>query len=102
MPQDDIIQRMARGELTADERAGYSENTRGYVEHQPKPNKVSFKLTKAQKLAIFQDIKFKVVDGMTSDEIGRSVVACIDEHLAEKESEAYGKSLKKGVIRRVE
>lgn len=70
-------------------------------------NKVPFALSKEQKVAFYQDLKDRIVDGDTPDEIARDVLASVEEHLKEKQSEAYGETnprLKggKGGFRRVE
>jgi len=68
---------------------------------------VPFSLGKEEKIAIFQDVRDRIEGGQSSSDIARDVVACIDEHLKDKESEAYGHTnpkLKggKGGFRRVE
>ena len=68
---------------------------------QPK-KKVSLKLKSEEKLAIYHQIKERVIKGATPDDISKAVIACLDEHLEEKEKEAFGKELSKGLIRRVE
>jgi hypothetical protein len=52
--------------------------------------KVSFSLSTEEKMAIYQDVKFRIQDGNTPDQISKDVVACMEEHLKEKEQEAYG------------
>ena len=90
----DILQRLVGNRLTADEKQGYSEKGKVLAtDPEPvEPRKISFALTKEQRLAIYQDVKNRVVDGMTPDGIGKAVLACIEEHLKEKEGEAYGDS----------
>lgn len=110
--QNDIVQRLATGRLTAEEKKGYSEDNVKYGTENPEPKeprKVSFALDQEQKIAVYQDVKLRVVDGATPDDIGKAVVACIEQHLAEKEEEAYGSvnpklkgDKKKGGFRRVD
>lgn len=110
--QDDIAQRLARGQLTLEEKKGYSKDNSKYGTENPEPEeprKVSFALDKEQKIAVYQDVKHRVIDGATPDDIGKAVVACLEQHLREKEAEAYGKEnpklkgdLKKGGFRRAE
>ena len=68
---------------------------------------VKFELSKEQKIAVYQDVKDRVANGSTPDEIARDVLASMQEHLKEKESEAYGETNPKlnggkGGFRRVE
>lgn len=103
---NDIVQRLATGKLTEAERKGYSEENSKYgTENQIlEPKKISFGLQKEERIAIYQDIKDRVMNGATPDDIGKAVVACIEEILAEKEKEAYGggKPPAKGGFSRVE
>jgi hypothetical protein len=69
--------------------------------------KIPFAFSKEEKIAIYYDIKDRLDSGKSSDEIACDVLACMEEHLKEKESEAYGEinsKLKggKGGFRRVE
>jgi hypothetical protein len=111
--KNDVVQRLVTGRLTADEKRGVSEENRRWDtdEMEPlEPRAVKFALRNDQKLAVYQDVRQRVVDGATPDEIGRAVVACIEEHLREKEEEAYGSNKefvnqrtgKKGGFKRVE
>ena len=94
MSSRDIIQRMVRGQLTENEKRGYSEENEHFqIEEQQEFRKVSFALSKEEKIAIYQDVKFRVIDGMTPDAIGKAVVACMEEHLKQKEDQAYGAEL---------
>lgn len=106
MTKSDIVQRLVSGKLTQNEKRGYSEEGLKHSSENPEPaepRKVSFALSKDDKIAIYQDVKLRVIDGATPDDIGKAVVACIDEFLKEKENEAYGQTApNKGVIRRVE
>jgi|SRR5690606_37049262 len=107
-----IVQRLATGQLTDLERRGYSEEGLQITVDKDEllePKKVSFALTSEEKTAIYQDIKYRVIQGMTPDAIGKAVVACMDEILKEKENAAYGNENpklngdpKKGGFRRVE
>ena len=70
---------------------------------------MSFKLTKEEKLAVFMDVRNRIVDGTSPDNIGKAIVSCIEEHLSEKEELAYGeespivgKGAKGGGFRRTE
>lgn len=68
---------------------------------------VPFELTKDQKIAFYQDVKDRVRNGATPDEIARDVLASMEEHLREKQQEAKGEvnpKLKggKGGFKRVE
>lgn len=108
----DIVQRLATGQLTDLERRGYSEENIQFATENPEleiKKKVSFAFNQTEKLAIYQEIKDRVVKGMTPDAISRAVIACMEEHLKEKEKEAYGISnsqmngdMKKGGFRRAE
>jgi hypothetical protein len=109
----DILQRLVTNNLTPDERRGVSDFNRDFdtEEIQPlEPIAVSFYLNPNQKHAIYLDVKNRIIDGKSPDDIALSVVACIEEHLKEKQAEAYGfvkdftnpKSGKKGGFRRVE
>lgn len=108
----DIVQRLARGNLTEFERRGYSEDGLQITadkDKPPEPRKVSFALTSEEKLSIYHEVKQRVVQGMTPDSIGKAIIACMDEHLKEKEEQAYGVTNpklngdpKKGGFRRVE
>ena len=103
--ENSVVQRLATGTLTEDDKRGYSEENEKFRDGAPppEPTKVSFKLKKEEKIAMFQDIKSRVIDGSTPEEIGRAVIACMEEVLEEKEAEAYGKAGRKiGLIRRVE
>ncbi len=107
--QNDIVQRLATGRLTSEEKKGYSEDNSKYGTENPEPKeprKVSFALSQEEKIAIYQDVKLRVIDGATPDNIGKAVVACMEQYLAEKEDEAYGltnsKLTGKGGFRRVE
>lgn len=116
MSQKDIVQRLATGRLTADERRGVHEGTKQWDKDEMDPHEpitVEFKLTDDQKYAVYQDVKQRVIDGATPDDIGKAVVACMEQHLNEKQMEAYpqvygagkefkGKSGKKGGFRRVD
>jgi hypothetical protein len=53
-------------------------------------NKVPFALSKEQKISVYQDLRDRIESGNTPDEIARDVLACMEEHLKEKEAEAYG------------
>jgi hypothetical protein len=69
--------------------------------------KVPFAFSKEEKVSIYQDLKFRLQDGQDPDEIARDVLACMEDHMKEKQAEAYGESnskLKggKGKFRRVE
>ena len=69
--------------------------------------KVPFAFSKEEKIAVYQDLKGRLEDGQDPDEIARDVLACMEEHMKEKEAEAYGESnpkLKggKGKFKRVE
>ncbi len=69
--------------------------------------KVPFAFSKEEKISISQDIQSRVIAGKRPDEIARDVLACMEEHLKEKESAAYGETnpkLKggKGGFRRAE
>lgn len=90
--KNDIVQRLVTGMLTEDEKRGVSEEHKRWDrDHEPlEPRAVRFALTKEQKIAIYQDVKQRVVFGATPDDIGKAVVACIEEHLKDKENEAYG------------
>lgn len=103
----DIVQRLVKGQLTEFERKGYSEDNIQFAiegEAPKEPRKVSFKLSSEEKLSIYQDVKSRVIHGMTPDSIGKAIVACMDEILKEKEDEAYGTTNPKlkGGFRRVE
>lgn len=113
----DIVQRLALGLLTADEKRGVSEGNKQWDKDEMDPHEpiaVDFRLTEEQKEAVYQDVRQRVVQGATPDDIGKAVVACIEQHLGEKQAEAYpavygggtkefkGKSGKKGGFRRVE
>lgn len=110
--KNDIVQRLAQGKLTYEEKQGYSEENSKFGTENPEsqePRKISFALDKEQKIAVYQDVKHRVIDGATPDDIGKAVVACINDHLAEKEAEAYCKinpklkgDKKKGGFTRVE
>lgn len=105
--KNDTLQRLVRGELTNDEKMGYSDNGKKYATEGPLPDepkkKVSFSLTEDEKLSIYQDVRLKVINGETPSNIGKAVVFCIEEILREKEKEAYGEELKPGgVFRRTE
>jgi hypothetical protein len=110
--QNDIVQRLATGRLTSEEKRGYSEDNSKYGTENPEPKeprKISFALNQEEKLAIYQDVKLRVIDGATPDEIGKAVVACMNQYLEEKENEAYGSAnpnlkgdKKKGGFRRVD
>lgn len=68
---------------------------------------VPFSFSKEEKIAIYQDVHSRIIDGKRPDEIARDVLLCMEEHLKEKESEAYGETnskLKggKGGFRRAE
>jgi hypothetical protein len=69
--------------------------------------KVPFSFSKEEKIAIYQDLKARLDDSKSSDEIAKDVLSCMEEHLKDKESEAYGETnpkLKggKGKFRRVD
>jgi hypothetical protein len=69
--------------------------------------KVPFAFSKEEKIAVFQDLKCRLEDGQDPAEIARDVLACMEEHMKEKQAEAYGETnskLKggKGKFRRVE
>jgi hypothetical protein len=69
--------------------------------------KVPFELSKEEKVAFYQDVKDRVANGSSPDEIARDVLASVQEFLKEKEAEAYGEvnpKLKgvKGGFKRVE
>jgi len=69
--------------------------------------KVPFAFSREEKISVYQDLKDRLKDGQDPDEIARDVLACMEEHLKEKETEAYGETnskLKggKGKFRRVE
>jgi hypothetical protein len=113
--QRDIVQRLVRGELTADEKRGVHEGTKRWDtdDMEPlEPRKVRFGLRQDQKVAVYEDVKQRIVAGATPDDIGKAVVACMEEHLKEKEEEAYGgeaekeftnqRTGKKGGFKRVE
>ena len=88
----DIIQRLALGTLTEDEKKGYSDRSKEYATGQLpplEPRKVRFTLTKEEQLSICEDVKHRVIQGATADDIGKAVLACMQEHLREKESQAY-------------
>jgi len=90
---NDIVQRLALGLLTQDEKKGYSADNKQYAtdELEPlEPRKISFKLTKEQRIAVYQDVAQRVTKGASARDIGIAVLACIEEHLQEKENEAYG------------
>jgi hypothetical protein len=90
--QNSIVQRLVSGQLTADEKRGVHEGTKQWDKDEMDPHEpiaVDFKLTKQQKLAIYQDVMQRVVKGATPDDIGKAVVACIEQHLNEKQIEAY-------------
>lgn len=80
----------------------------GGPEHQEiKNSKVPFELTREQKIAFYQDVKDRVANGASPDEIARDVLASMEEHLKEKQQEARGEvnpKLKggKGRFKRVE
>ena len=67
-------------------------------------HQVSFKLSKEQKFSFYQDVKDRIENGVSSDEIARDVLASVDEHLEEKYKEAIGETNPKlkGGFRRVE
>jgi hypothetical protein len=91
--KNDILQRMLTGKLTQDEKMGYSPAGRQCEEDKSKPaepRKVSFALTKIERVAVFQDVRQRVLQGTSADEIGKAVLACLDEILSEKEELAYG------------
>jgi hypothetical protein len=66
--------------------------------------KVPFSFSKEEKIAIYQDITDRLESGKNSDEMARDILACMEEHLKEKESAAYGETNPKlkGGFRRVE
>jgi len=113
----DIVQRLAKGELTNNERRGVSETNKQWDRDEMEPHEpiaVDFRLTEDQKRAIYQDVKERVIRGATPDDIGKAVVACMEQHINEKQAEAYpgvygggtkeftGKKGQKGGFRRVE
>lgn len=115
--QNSIVQRLALGQLTADEKRGVHEGTKQWDKDEMDPHEpiaVDFRLTPEQKAAVYQDVRQRVVQGATPDDIGKAVVACLEQHLNEKQAAAYpavyqtggreftGKSGKKGGFRRVE
>lgn len=110
--KNDILQRMLSNNLTPDEKKGYSEVGKHAEDQKNKPaepRKVKFELTKEEKLAIFLDIKDRVVKGVSAEDIGRAVVACMQDYLKEKEDLAYnadvevvGKGAKGGGFTRVQ
>lgn len=88
----DILQRLATGNLTAAERRGVSEFNKRWDVDDPEPLEpiaVSFRLKDKEKQAAYQDIKQRIEAGASSDEIAAAVVGCIDQHLIEKEHQAY-------------
>lgn len=88
----DILQRLVTGNLTVDERRGVSEFNKRWDNDDPEPLEpiaVSFRLKDEEKRIIFQDVKNRIETGASSDEIAEAVVGCIDEHLKEKEHQAY-------------
>lgn len=114
---NDVVQRLASGKLTSDEKRGVSEFSKQYDTEDMEPLKpiaVSFALNKLQKQAMFQDIKQRIIDGGSPDQIAQDLVLTFDIHLKEKEHEAYpdayeglekefvnSKSGKKGGFKRV-
>ena len=69
--------------------------------------KVPFTFSKEEKIAVYQDLKCRLQSGQNPDEIARDILACMEEHMKDKQAEAYGESnskLKggKGKFRRVE
>lgn len=112
----DILQRLVTGNLTRDERRGVSDFNKKWDRDDPEPLEpiaVSFGLQKNQKEAVYQDVRQRVAAGASPDEIAAAVVAAMDEHLLDKQKEAYPgaygedkefvnpKSGKKGGFRRV-
>jgi hypothetical protein len=88
----DILQRLVTGNLTSNEKRGVSDFNKKYDTDKPDPLEpiaVSFALQKNQKQAVFQDVKQRILDGKSPEEIASAVVAAMDEHLTEKEHEAY-------------
>jgi hypothetical protein len=68
---------------------------------------VPFAFSKEEKIAIYQDIKGRLEDGQGPNDIARDVLACMEDHMKEKQAEAYGEAnskLKggKGKFKRVE
>lgn len=112
MNKNSIVQRLASGNLTEDEKRGYSEYNSQYGTENPlprEPRKVSFALDKFQKIAVYQDVRDRIMNGASPNEVSAAVLACIEQHLQEKEDEAYDyspygevASFAKGKIRRVE
>jgi hypothetical protein len=69
--------------------------------------KVPFQLSKEEKISMYQDIKDRVINGATPDDIAQAVLLSIQEYLTEKQAEAYGEVNSKlkggrGKFRRVE
>jgi len=88
----DILQRLVTRNLTSDEKRGVSDFNKKYDTDEPDPLEpiaVSFALKQQQKQAVFQDVKQRILDGKSPEEIASAVVAAMDEHLREKEHEAY-------------
>ncbi|MCK9567684.1 hypothetical protein M0R72_01885 [Candidatus Pacearchaeota archaeon] len=78
---------------------------------EPEPGEIKqqvpFAFSKEEKIAVYQDLKGRLEDGQDPGEIARDVLACMEEHMKEKQAEAYGETnskLKggKGKFRRVE
>lgn len=89
---------------------GYSDQLiaeRGEPEEGEIKQKVPFAFSKEEKIAVYQDIKCRLETDQTPDEIARDVLACMEEHMKEKQAESYGEvnsKLKggKGKFKRVE
>lgn len=66
--------------------------------------KVPFKFSKEERVAFYQDIKDRIINGNSPDQIAIDVLASVEEHLKEKEAEAYGEinPKLKGGFKRVE
>jgi hypothetical protein len=71
----------------------YTDDTFNRIqEYFPEPVKhVPLKLSKEEKIAIFQDLKDRVKSGSSPDEIARDVILCVEDILKEKEDEITGK-----------
>jgi len=52
--------------------------------------KVPFAFSRDEKIAVYQDLKDRLEAGQNPDEIARDALACMEEHMKEKEAEAYG------------
>lgn len=88
----DILQRLVTGTLTNDEKRGVSDFNKKWDRNDPEPLEpisVSFMLQDEQKVAVYQDVKQRVNKGATPDDIAAAVVAAMDEHLLEKQKQAY-------------